>query len=89
MFNPVYANKLKKTTEEIYAKLQKNGYIEEVKDEDALSAAICLSAGIRDMGTTSEEVAPFFETKAEKIDALLTACELPPKEEKGEEDGTH
>lgn len=88
MFNPVYAGKLKKTTEEVYRAVTTNLTIDEMQDEDSLSAAICLLAGIKDMGTTAEAVAPYFDTKAEEIVKVLDSYHRLPQE-KGEENETH
>ncbi|MBR2903926.1 MAG: hypothetical protein IKC37_04690 [Clostridia bacterium] len=80
MFNPVYAGKLKRTAEETYSRLVKNGEIEFLKDTDAFSAALCLLAGIHDMGDTAEKIAPFFETEPNKVMEVLIACEKPPQQ---------
>ena len=86
MFNPVYANKLKRTAEEVYARLVQNGEIDGVKEADSLSAALCLIAGIKDMGDSAEQIAPFFETEAEKVTAVINAYNKEPQ--RGEEDET-
>ncbi len=88
MFNPVYASKIKKTAEEVYRRLTDNDRWEEIPDSVSLSAAICLIAGIKDMGKTAGEIAPFFETDEQKVLAVLTAYDAPKKEGEGEEDAT-
>ena len=95
MFNPMYAKKLKRIAEDVYAAMAKNGGLEENLEAEALSAALCLLAGIHDAGVSPEAVAPLFDTTADKIHAVLTAYHREPlpnpptKEEKGEKDETH
>ncbi len=73
MFNPIHASKLKKTTEDVYKKMQANEQIEGMEEDDPLSAAICFLAGVKDMGDSPQALARFFDTTAEKIEKVLGA----------------
>lgn len=84
LFNPVYAKKIKRTTETVYEKMRLNGGLDEMKDADALSAVFYLLAGIKDMGATAEEIAALFETQPAKIYDVLSVYDRFPQSDQGE-----